>query len=93
MLATISIKWKMVNEVLEKVKEGDMTHVSIDWLSNDVDVMGDTFATNVKPTEVSFIDNEKLEPVCKECTIGEKCEYTCNGRTSRLRLWRERRSV
>ena len=73
MLATLSGKTENGNEVLEKVKEGDITHVSIDWLSNDVDVMGDTFATNVKPTEVSFIDNEKLEPVCKECIIGEKC--------------------
>ena len=36
-----------------------MTHVSIDWFSNDIDVMGDTYATNIRPTEVSFIDNEK----------------------------------
>jgi hypothetical protein len=65
-------------EVINKVKDGDMTHVSIDWLSNDVDVMGDTFATNIKPTEVSFIDNEKMDPVCKECTIedGKECEHS-----------------
>ena len=43
--------------------------VSIDWFSNDIDVMGDTFATKIRPTEVSFIDNEKMDPVCKECTI------------------------
>jgi|TARA_Y100000034_G_C6902151_1_gene417508 hypothetical protein len=77
MLATVSGSTQRGNEVLEKVKEGDITHVSIDWLSNDVDVMGDTFAMNVNPTEVSFIDNEKMDPVCKECTIGEKCDsYT-----------------
>jgi len=74
MLATINGKTERGNEVLEKVKEGDITHVSIDWLSNDVDVMGDTFAMNVRPTEVSFIDNEKMDPVCKECTIGTKCD-------------------
>ena len=49
-----------------------MTHVSIDWFSNDIDVMGDTYATQLRPTEVSFIDNEKMDPVCKECKIGEK---------------------
>ena len=74
MLATINGKTERGNEVLEKVKEGDITHVSIDWLSNDVDVMGDTFAMNVRPTEVSFIDNEKMAPVCKECTIETKCD-------------------
>ena len=74
MLATVNGSTQRGNEVLEKVKEGDITHVSIDWLSNDVDVMGDTFAMNVSPTEVSFIDNEKMDPVCKECTIGEKCD-------------------
>ena len=74
MLATINGKTERGNEVLEKVKEGDITHVSIDWLSNDVDVMGDTFAMNVRPTEVSFIDNEKMDPVCKECTIETKCD-------------------
>jgi hypothetical protein len=36
--------------------------------------MGDTYATKLRPTEVSFIDNEKMDPVCKECTIGEKCD-------------------
>jgi len=74
MLATVNGSTQRGNEVLEKVKEGDITHVSIDWLSNDVDVMGDTFAMNVSPTEVSFIDNEKMDPVCKECIIGEKCD-------------------
>jgi hypothetical protein len=74
MLATINGKTERGNEVLEKVKEGDITHVSIDWLSTDVDVMGDTFAMNVRPTEVSFIDNEKMAPVCKECTIETKCD-------------------
>jgi len=74
MLATINGNTGRGNEVLEKVKEGDITHVSIDWLSNDVDVMGDTFAMNVRPTEVSFIDNEKMDPVCKECMIETKCD-------------------
>jgi hypothetical protein len=35
--------------------------------------MGDTYATKLRPTEVSFIDNEKMDPVCKECKIGEEC--------------------
>ena len=76
MLATVSNKYGRGQEVMNKVKDGDMTHVSIDWFSNDIDVMGDTYATNIRPTEVSFIDNEKMDPVCKECTIeeGEKCE-------------------
>ena len=76
MLATVSNKYGRGQEVMDKVKDGDMTHVSIDWFSNDIDVMGDTYATNIRPTEVSFIDNEKMDPVCKECTIeeGEKCE-------------------
>ena len=76
MMATVSNKYGRGQEVMDKVKDGDMTHVSIDWFSNDIDVMGDTFATNIRPTEVSFIDNEKMDPVCKECTIeeGEKCE-------------------
>ena len=75
MLATVSSKYPRGQEVLEKVKEGDMTHVSIDWFSNDVDVMGDTYATNIRPTEVSFIDNKSMDPVCKECTIEDKeCE-------------------
>jgi len=74
MLATVSNKYGRGHEVMEKVKEGDMTHVSIDWFSNDVDVMGDNYATNIRPTEVSFIDNEKMDPVCKECTIETKCD-------------------
>jgi len=36
--------------------------------------MGDTFATKIRPTEVSFIDNEKMDPVCKECTIEKECK-------------------
>ena len=74
MNATVDNKTGHGQEVINKVKDGDMTHVSIDWLSNDVDVMGDTFATNIHPTEVSFIDNEKMDPVCKECTIETECE-------------------
>ena len=77
MLATVDNKTESGKEVLEKVKEGDMTHVSIDWFSNDVDVMGDTFATNIRPTEVSFIDNNTMDPVCKECTI-ENDNETCD---------------
>ena len=74
MLATVSNKHGRGQEVMDKVKEGDMTHVSIDWFSNDIDVMGDNYATNIRPTEVSFIDNEKMDPVCKECTIETKCD-------------------
>ena len=75
MLATISNKYGRCQEVMNKVKDGDMTHVSIDWFSNDIDVMGDTFATKIRPTEVSFIDNAKMDPVCKECTIdGKECD-------------------
>jgi hypothetical protein len=76
MLATINSKHDRGQEAMDKVKDGDMTHVSIDWFSNDVDVMGDTFATNIRPTEVSFIDNKSMDPVCKECTIedGKECE-------------------
>jgi hypothetical protein len=74
MMATVSSQYPRGAEVMEKVKEGDMTHVSIDWFSNDVDVMGDTFATNIRPTEVSFIDNKSMDPVCKECTIEGECE-------------------
>ena len=73
MSAAVSNKNKHGQEVMNKVKDGDITHVSIDWFSNDVDVMGDTYATNIRPTEVSFIDNEIMEPVCKECTIETKC--------------------
>jgi hypothetical protein len=72
MLATVNNKNDRGQEVMNKVKEGDVTHVSIDWFSNDVDVMGDTFATNIRPTEVSFIDNTTMDPVCKECTIEDK---------------------
>ena len=61
-------------EVLDKVKSGDITHVSIDWLSNDVDVMGEPFATNIRPAELSFIDNEIATPVCDACTIDGPCE-------------------
>ena len=60
-------------EVIEKVKDGDITHVSIDWFSKDVDVMGDSYATNIRPVEVSFIDNEIATPVCGECTIDTEC--------------------
>ncbi len=74
MLATVSNKYGRGQEVMDKVKDGDMTHVSIDWFSNDIDVMGDTYATKIRPTEVSFIDNEKMDPVCKECTIETKCD-------------------
>jgi len=73
MNATINNKTGHGQEVMNKIKDGNMTHVSIDWLSNDVDVMGDNYATKIRPTEVSFIDNEKMDPVCKECTIEMKC--------------------
>jgi len=59
MSASVSNKNKHGQEVMDKVKDGD--------------VMGDTYATNIRPTEVSFIDNEIMEPVCKECTIESKC--------------------
>jgi hypothetical protein len=74
MNATINNKTGHGQEVMDKVKQGDMTHVSIDWFSNDVDVMGDNYATMIRPTELSFIDNEKMDPVCKECTIETECE-------------------
>ena len=78
MLAMVSNKYGRGQEVMDKVKEGNMTHVSIDWLSSDVDVMGNNFATNITPTEISFIDNEKMDPVCKECTIedGKECGHS-----------------
>ena len=78
MLAMVSNKYGRGQEVMDKVKEGNMTHVSIDWLSTDVDVMGNNFATNITPTEISFIDNEKMDPVCKECTIedGKECAHS-----------------
>ena len=74
MSATVDNKNERGQEVIDKVKDGDITHVSIDWFSNDVDVMGDTFATNIRPTEVSFIDNNLMDPVCEECTIGTECD-------------------
>ena len=61
-------------QVLDKVDEGDITHVSIDWSSNDVDVMGEPFATDIRPAEISFIDNEIATPVCESCTIDGPCE-------------------
>ena len=62
------------NGVLEKIENGDMTHVSIDWFSKDVDVLGEPFAMDIRPIEVSFIDNETRTPECDACTIGEECE-------------------
>ena len=64
------------NEVLEKIENGDMTHVSIDWFSKDVDVLGEPFAMDIRPIEVSFIDNETRTPVCDACTIekGKECD-------------------
>ena len=62
------------NGVLEKIENGDMTHVSIDWFSKDVDVLGEPFAMDIRPIEVSFIDNETRTPVCDACTIGEECD-------------------
>jgi hypothetical protein len=73
LLARIHKDAAKANEVLEKIDKGEMTHVSIDWLSNDLDVMGESFATDIRPIEVSFIDNETRTPVCDACTIGEKC--------------------
>jgi len=73
MKAKVSNETERGKEVLSKVKDGSVTHVSIDWLSNDVDVMGDTYAFNIRPTEVSFIDNATADPVCKECKIETEC--------------------
>ena len=73
LLARIRKDANKANEVLEKIENGDMTHVSIDWLSNDLDVMGESFATDIRPVEVSFIDNETRTPVCDACTIGKEC--------------------
>ena len=73
LLARIHKDAAKANEVLEKIENGDMTHVSIDWLSNDLDVMGESFATDIRPIEVSFIDNETRTPVCDACTIGKEC--------------------
>ena len=74
LLARIHKNAEKANEVLEKIENGDMTHVSIDWLSRDLDVWGEPFATNIRPIEVSFIDNGTRTPVCDACTIGTKCE-------------------
>ena len=76
MLARIHKDAAKANEVLEKIENGDMTHVSIDWFSKDIDVMGEPFATDIRPIEVSFIDNETRTPVCEACTIenGKECD-------------------
>ena len=74
MLAKIHKDAAKTNEVLGKLENGDMTHVSIDWFSKDVDVLGEPFATNIRPIEVSFIDNETRTPVCEACTIEGECE-------------------
>jgi len=76
MLARIHKDAAKASEVLEKIENGDMTHVSIDWFSKDIDVMGEPFATDIRPIEVSFIDNETRTPVCDACTIedGKKCD-------------------
>ena len=76
MLARIHKDAAKANEVLEKIENGDMTHVSIDWFSKDIDVMGEPFATDIRPIEVSFIDNETRTPVCDACTIedGKECD-------------------
>jgi len=84
LMARIHKDANKANEVLEKIENGDMTHVSIDWLSKDVDVLGEPFATDIRPVEVSFIDNETRTPVCDACTIETKCEEKeescdCNG--------------
>jgi len=74
MLAKISDDSERAIEVIKKMKEGDVTNVSIDWFSKDVDVMGDTYATSIRPVEISFIDNEIATPVCDACTIDMKCD-------------------
>ncbi len=74
MLARVSEETARANDMIEKVKQGDVTHVSIDWFSKDVDVMGDAYATNIRPVEVSFIENDVSTPVCKECTIDGECD-------------------
>ena len=76
MLAKIQKDAAKTSEVLGKLENGDMTHVSIDWFSKDIDVLGEPFATNIRPIEVSFIDNETRTPVCEACTIEEGKE--CN---------------
>ena len=74
MLAKVDKDAAKTSEVLGKLENGDMTHVSIDWFSIDVDVLGEPFATNIRPIEVSFIDNETRTPVCEACTIEGECE-------------------
>ena len=74
LLARVHKDAAKANEVLKKIENGEMTHVSIDWLSKDLDVMGEPFATDIRPIEVSFIDNETRTPVCDACTIETKCE-------------------
>ena len=73
-LAKVDKDAAKTSEVLGKLENGDMTHVSIDWFSKDVDVLGEPFATNIRPIEVSFIDNETRTPVCEACTIEGECE-------------------
>ena len=76
MLAKVFKDAAKTNEVLGKLGNGDMTHVSIDWFSKDLDVLGEPFATDIRPIEVSFIDNETRTPVCEACTIenGKECD-------------------
>ena len=73
MLAKIQKDAAKTSEVLGKLENGDMTHVSIDWFSKDIDVLGEPFATDIRPIEVSFIDNETRTPVCEACTIDGEC--------------------
>ncbi len=75
MLAKVDKDAAKTSEVLGKLENGDMTHVSIDWFSKDVEVLGEPFATDIRPIEVSFIDNETRTPVCESCTIedGKEC--------------------
>jgi uncharacterized protein with PIN domain len=73
MLARIHKDAAKANEVMERIENGKMTHVSIDWFSKDIDVLGEPFATDIRPVEVSFIDNETRTPVCESCTIETKC--------------------
>lgn len=73
MLAQIYEPTARMKEVIQKVEDGDITNVSVDWFSKDVDVMGDSYATNIRPVEVSFIDNEIATPVCGECKIDTEC--------------------
>lgn len=73
MLAQIFEPTARMKEVIQKVEDGDITNVSVDWFSKDIDVMGDSYATNIRPVEVSFIDNEIATAVCGECTIDTKC--------------------